>query len=319
MKKKLLFLTHPIPALSYGYRIQQYFPYFEEKGYEVSHLTSRASISVLIRALRGADLVYVQRLLPSLLKQQLLKMAAGRMVFDFDDAIMYGSRKESATRRRRFARMVRLARAVFCGNQFLLDEARKYKAEQVFYVPTVVETRDYPVKEHVGAVPFVVGWLGSAATLRYLADIEGVLASRPPDTVYRVVADRVPETLRRRVEFERWSREREKDLLLGFDVGIMPVRDDIWSRGKCGLKLIQYAASGLPAISHPLGVAGEIIEEGESGFLREDTEGWREAVRRLRDDVQLRKAMGRRARAIAEERYALQVWGPRVAAMVDAL
>ena len=87
----------------------------------------------------------------------------------------------------------------------------------------------------------------------------------------------------------------------------MPVRDDVLSLGKCGLKLIQYAASGLPSISHPIGVSGEIIEEGENGFLRKDLEGWREALERLANNVDLRKRMGRKARLIAEERYSLEV------------
>jgi glycosyltransferase involved in cell wall biosynthesis len=108
-------------------------------------------------------------------------------------------------------------------------------------------------------------------------------------------------------------------MLLSFDVGIMPVRDDIWSRGKCGLKLIQYCASGLPAISHPFGVSREIIEEGQSGFLRQHIEEWREAIECLKNNAALRKRMGKRARAIAEERYSLEVWGPRVAGMIDGL
>jgi glycosyltransferase involved in cell wall biosynthesis len=99
----------------------------------------------------------------------------------------------------------------------------------------------------------------------------------------------------------------------------MPVRDDIWSRGKCGLKLIQYCASGLPSISHPFGVSREIIEEGQNGFLRQHIEEWREAIDRLKNDVALRKRMGRRARAIAEERYSLKVWGPRVAGMINSV
>ena len=194
---------------------------------------------------------------------------------------------------------------------------RKYKEENVFCVPTVVDTADYPVKEHVAAEPFVVGWIGGASTLRYLADISPLFISPPAARLFKVVADRPPEIAGAQLVFEKWSGEREKEMLLSFDVGIMPVRDDVWSRGKCGLKLIQYCASGLPSVSHPFGVSEQIIEDGESGFLRQDVDGWREAIERLRDDGALRKRMGRRARAIAEERYSLEVWGPRVAGMIE--
>ncbi len=321
MKKRILFFAHHIHAVTNpnGYRIQQYFPYLEKAGFEVDHLTTKAGIPALIRALRRADVVYVQRLLPDLVKRCLLRRFARKIVFDFDDAIMYGTRKESSTRRRRFGSMVRLSDAVFCGNAFLLSETKKCRNEGVFYVPTVVETADYPVKEHCPAEPFVVGWIGGASTLRYLSDIASLFASPPRDTRFKIVADKPPAMMGPGTVFEKWSGEKEKQMLLSFDAGIMPVRDDIWSQGKCGLKLIQYCASGLPSISHPFGVSGEIMEEGESGFLREHIGEWREAIERLRDDVSLRKRMGKRARAIAEERYSLKVWGPRVAGMIDSL
>jgi glycosyltransferase involved in cell wall biosynthesis len=319
--KRLLVLTHDIPAAANpnGYRIQQYFRFFESRGFSVTHLTDRAGTGPLIRALRAADVVYVQRLLPGFVTRYLIGTYGRRIVFDFDDAIMYGSRGESRTRRRRFARMVRLSRAAFCGNRFLQAEAARYKTSDVFYVPTVVETADYPVKTHTASHPFVVGWMGSASTLRYLTDIESFLLSTPPDVICRIVADKPPDMKAPHIRFEPWRGDREKSLLLGFDVGVMPARDDVWSRGKCGLKLIQYAAAGLPSIAHPVGVAGEIIEEGRTGFLRRDAEGWREAVERLSTDLDLRTRMGRRARALVDERYSLAVWGPRVAAIVDSL
>ncbi len=319
--KKILFFTHHIRSVDNpnGYRIQQYFPYFRDKGYDVMLATTKTPVPALIAALCSADVVYVQRLLPNLFKQQLLKTCARRIVFDFDDAIMYGARKESMTRRKRFEKMMKLSRAAFCGNRFLMDEAKRYKEDNVFYIPTVVETGDYPVKEHGASAHFTVGWMGSASTLSYLTDLRGLFIDAPPDTLFRVVADKAPEGLGGSVLFERWNGTREKEMLLGFDAGIMPVRDNIWSLGKCGLKLIQYAASGLPSVSHPIGVSREIIEDGESGFLRGDLEGWREAIDRLRADVELRKRMGRKARAIAEERYALSVWGPRLVSLVDGL
>src|SRR5208283_2921613 len=131
-----------------------------------------------------------------------------------------------------------------------------------FIVPTVVNTADYPIKEHAAAPSgtLVVGWMGSASTIKYFADLSPLLASVPSDTRFMVVADQPPPLIPTNVSFEKWTGEREKGLLLSFDVGIMPVRDDLWSLGKCGLKLIQYGASGLPSVSHPIGTSTDIIE-----------------------------------------------------------
>jgi glycosyltransferase involved in cell wall biosynthesis len=321
MKKRIAILAHNIRAIDNpnGYRLQQYFPFFEQRGFDVVHITTGVPVPALVRTLRTCDIVYVQRLLPGPVKRYLLKTFAKKIVFDLDDAIMYGTRKESTTRRRRFAAMVRLADAVFCGNRFLMEEAGRYRTTGIHYVPTVVDTAGYPVKDDTGAGPCVVGWIGSASTLRYLADVAALFTSGALRAPLKVVADKPPDMPDGSVIFERWSGEREKELLLSFDIGLMPVRDDIWSRGKCGLKLIQYGASGLPSVSHPIGVSGDIIEDGENGFLRRDAEGWREAIERLIADAALRRRMGKKARAVVEERYSLAAWGPRVADLVDGL
>jgi glycosyltransferase involved in cell wall biosynthesis len=272
----------------------------------------------LVSVIRRADVVYVQRLLPGFLKMFLLKRLTRSIVFDFDDAIMFGRKGESKERESRFSGMVRAARVVFCGNRFLLDQALKYRKDHVLYVPTVVDTAEYHVKRHVNANPFVVGWMGSASTLPYLKEVIPLFDGKNRDRILKVVADKPPEGRSEQICFEKWTGEAEKELLVGFDVGIMPSADDAWSRGKCGLKLIQYAAAGLPAISHPWGVSPDIIDDGTTGFLRTSVEGWKDAMERLRGDLVLRRRMGAAARDVATERYSLHVWGPRVVEMVGS-
>ena len=140
-----------------------------------------------------------------------------------------------------------------------------------------------------------------------------------PATCFKVVADQRPEMADASVSFEKWSGEREKELLLSFDVGVMPVRNDLWSLGKCGLKLIQYASAGLPSLSHPIGVSTEIIEDGESGFLRKDLEGWKEALERLRLDVAFENGHGQEGEGHCGGKVLPEVWGPRVADLVNGL
>jgi len=316
--KRILFFTHQNPQ---GYRIQQYFPFLENAGFTVELLTSRMHFLKVIDRVRGADVLYIQRLLFNPLKLSIVRAAAKRIVYDFDDAVMYGSKGESATRARKFRNMVKSADAVLCGNHFLFREAQKHRGDGLYYVPTVVNTDEYPVKEHVERRPVTVGWIGSRSTLRYLVDLEELVLKAPDQksVVFKIVADRSLNTDAPNVIFEKWTAEREKSLLLGFDVGVMPLRDDVWSRGKCGLKLIQYMASGLPSITHPIGASQEIVTDGVNGILRLDTEGWRDAIEALSRDVAARARIGKAARDCVEDRYSLRVWGPRVREIIENL
>jgi glycosyltransferase involved in cell wall biosynthesis len=321
--KKILFFTHNIFTKENprGYRIHQYFPYLEQRGFAVTLLTTKTGLPRVLKEIMQSDITYVQRVLLNPLKLSLFRRLSKKMVYDFDDAVMYGSRGASTTRQRRFEGMVKASDVVLCGNHFLADEARKHKATGVHYIPTVVDTGEYPVKQHGPKKPFIIGWIGSSATLRYLADIRELLDyyADQEDVQCKIVADKPPEGMKKGVLFEQWDYDREKQSILSFDMGIMPVKDDTWSRGKCGLKLIQYMAAGLPSVTHPVGVAQNMIVDGYNGFLRKDAEGWKDAINRLQKDVDLRRKMGTVSRKMVEESYSLNIWGPRVAEILDAL
>jgi glycosyltransferase involved in cell wall biosynthesis len=320
---KILFFTHNIftPENPKGYRIHQYFPYLAEKGFEIELLTTGTAFSKVLKKARQADVVYMQRLLLNPLKLFALRQCAKKIIYDYDDAVMYGTRKESATRRFRFKMTVQCADAVFCGNSFLLDEAKKYRNAGAYYVPTVVDIDEYPVKTHGEKRPFVVGWMGSSSTLRYLSDIKEFILSfrHNRHIIFKFVADMPSGMEGEGIVFEKWEKDKEKSLLLSFDAGIMPARDDIWSQGKCGLKLIQYMASGLPSIAHPVGVAKDIIEDGINGFLRNDPSGWKDAVEILSKDTALRNSMGNTARKDMEAKYSLKYWGPEIVEIIGDL
>jgi len=321
--KKLLFFTHNIFTRENpeGYRIHQYFPYLKKIGFEIELLTTKDKFTRVLNSAKSADVVYLQRVLLNPFKLSILRKYAKRLVYDFDDAVMYGTKGESSTRRSRFAKIIKNADAVFCGNGFLCDEARKYREDGIHCVPTVVDTGEYPVKTHIDRTSFVVGWMGSSSTSRYLHDIKPLFESCIDNEKigFTFVADKPPDIEIERIVFQKWEKDTEKTSLLGFDMGIMPVRDDVWSRGKCGLKLIQYMAAGLPSVTHPVGVACEMVEDGINGFLREGLDGWKDVILELSRDVDLRKRMGRAARAYAEERFSLESWGPRVAEIINNL
>jgi len=323
--KNILFFTHNIftPENPEGYRIHQYFPYLEKLGFEIILLTTKDKFTEVLSRARSADIVYMQRLLLNPLKFSLLRKKAKRLIYDFDDAVMYGTKGESRTRRSRFARVIRNADAVFCGNKFLSDQAKTYKTEGVYYIPTVVDTDEYPQKQHIDKTTFVAGWIGSGSTSRYLVDINNVFASYGNDDriAFKFIADKPPEIPmdKKHLIFERWQKEKEKTSFLDFDMGIMPVRDDIWSRGKCGLKLIQYMAAGLPALTHPVGVAKEMVTDGVNGFLREDLNGWKDVIEKLLKDTALRKRIGQTSREYAVDNFSLRTWGPKVSEIINGL
>ncbi len=249
------------------------------------------------------------------MKLSLLKVFAKKMVYDFDDAVMHGNKGESATRRKRFSAIVRASKAVLCGNSFLMEEAGRYRDSGIHYMPTTVDIDEYPVKVHEERKIFVVGWIGTSSTLRYLDSIRELILSITDreGLEFRVIADKPFGVEKRGITFQRWNKEREKAMLLDLDMGIMPAEDDLWSRGKCGLKLIQYMAMGLPSVTNPVGVSKEIVADGVNGFLRADMRGWEEAIGALGSDVALRRQIGAAARQTAVERYSLQTWGKRFA------
>ena len=321
--KRILFFTHNIftPENPKGYRIHQYFPYLIEAGFEIDLITTGVNFSKVLKSAGKADVVYVQRLLLNPLKLYMLRRRAKRIIYDFDDAVMYGTRKVSRTRRFRFRSTIKCADAVCCGNRFLLEEAGRYRSEGVYYVPTVVDIDEYPVKVHDKHKPFTVGWIGSSSTLKYLSDMKELFLyfRDKKDINFKLVADKPSGLEGEGMLFEQWEKEREKSSLLSFDMGIMPARDDIWSQGKCGLKLIQYMAAGLPSVTHPVGVAKDLIEDGVNGFLRKSPGDWIDAIEGLSSDPSLRSRIGKAAREFIEAKYSLKLWGPEVVKIIDSL
>jgi glycosyltransferase involved in cell wall biosynthesis len=182
-------------------------------------------------------------------------------------------------------------------------------------MPTVVDLDRYPVgNDRVRHDVFTVGWIGSPSTTRYLNEVQPALSTLSEGGKARLLLvgaehislDGVP------IESRRWTEASEVQDVHDFDVGIMPLTDDPWSRGKCGYKLIQYMACGLPVIASPVGINNQIVEQGVNGFLAQTPDDWLHALTTLRDDVKLRARLGAAGRAKVEAQYTLQVTAPRL-------
>jgi glycosyltransferase involved in cell wall biosynthesis len=248
-----------------------------------------------------------------------LRRRARHLVFDFDDAVLYrdsydGRGPHCRKRAARFARTVCGVDAVIAGNDFLADCALRAGArpERVHVIPTCIATERYqlaisdPEKSGLDLV-----WIGSSSTVQGLErrkDLWERLAREVPSTRLRLVCDRFPDLSPMPVVAIPWSEESEAEALASGDVGISWIPDDLWSRGKCGLKILQYQAAGLPVVANPVGVHSEMIEPGASGFLATTADEWVQAVKSLADDPETRRRMGRAARASLVSGYSIEAW-----------
>lgn len=235
-------------------------------------------------------------------------------VFDVDDAIFLGPRGASA------GRIARSASIIICGNNFLAEHFSCHG--RVTVLPTAVDTLRFVPRVALKPAKQVIGWSGSSSGLKYLYDIEPAILSllhKHPDAVLKVVSDKPPvfKTLPSdRVVYERWSSEREVAVLQEFAVGIMPLEDDLWSRGKCSFKMLTYMAVGLPVVVSPVGMNVEILAHGSCGFAAKTKDDWVDAISNLLNEPALADQMGRTGRKIIEARYARNVVAPQLAQLL---
>lgn len=248
------------------------------------------------------------------------------MVVDYDDAVFHrydqhNSRLVRAALGRKIDAVMNDAALVVCGNEYLADRAMAAGARRVETVPTAVDLARYTTTPPLNAEPIRVGWIGSPATARYLDLVVPALervAQRHSIRLVTIGAGRLPDQ-RFPVELLPWSEDTEVELLKTIDIGIMPLSDGPFERGKCGYKLIQYMACGKPVVASPVGVNGDIVRHGQSGFLARDEPEWVECLERLCRNPDLGRSMGDQGRARVEKEFCLQVTAPRLASMLRSV
>ena len=208
---------------------------------------------------------------------------------------------------------------VTAGNAYLAERAVAAGARAVEVVPTVVDLNRYAKRPPVSRNLPAVGWIGTPQTWADLGKpIHSVLLPvlRARAVHLRAIGAALTPSAGEHLQVVPWSEAAEADLIRSFDIGVMPLPDTPWTRGKCGYKLIQYMACGLPVIASPVGVNTSIVEHGVNGFLASTEEQWRDALWTLLSDPALRHRMGQAGRRKVEAEYSLQVWGPRVAGLL---
>jgi len=247
-------------------------------------------------------------------------------VYDLDDALFLGSTADVNRRfawakqeSRRCIACLRRARLVIAGNSFLAARAREY-ARRVEVVPTCIDPNRQSLRAHREDEIMTVGWIGSASTSGYLDAVLPVIARLNARRMrMRLVVVGADPALRAPwIEHRPWSLEREGQDLASFDVGIMPLPDTDWARGKCGYKVLQCFSAGVPAVASPVGVAAELIGS-DRGALAASTDDWYRALDHLARDVAERREQGAAGRVFVERNYSYERWAPEVAGLLRSL
>jgi glycosyltransferase involved in cell wall biosynthesis len=244
-------------------------------------------------------------------------------VYDFDDALLVGSAAQSNRRfqwtkqeGRRAVAYMRSARLVLTGNGTLATQALPY-ADRVEVVPSCVDPQAQPMHVHEDRETLVVGWIGSGTTVAYLDPLLPIIerlnsVSRP---VRLVVVGGDTGIRADWIEHRRWSPDTQAADIAGFDVGVMPLPDDEWTRGKSGYKLLQYFAAGVPAAASPVGVNAELVADGR-GVAATTAAEWERALTELLRDAGGRRERGELARQFVEDHYSYQRWAPELARLL---
>jgi len=343
--KKILFIASHRPDRAPGqrFRFEQYFSFLEQNGFqcELSFFIAEKEDRILYKqgkyfqkaliawkAFRirmgnvfrrnEYDIIFIFReayLTGSVFFEKKFKKSKAKLVFDFDDAIWHldvsaGNRRFSFLKNPgKTGYIISLCDMVFAGNQYLADYAGKYN-KNVVIIPTTIDTAEYAPLPKMNDNAITIGWSGSITTIKHFEFAVPVLLKlqeKYGDKLkFKVIGDASYRNEALGIKGIGWKREDELQELSEFDIGIMPLPDDEWANGKCGLKGLQYMALEIPTLMSPVGVNTEIIKDGVNGFLAGEIEEWMEKLSRLIENSDLRISMGKEARKTVIDHYSVE-------------
>jgi glycosyltransferase involved in cell wall biosynthesis len=345
MPRILFIASHrPNRSPSQRFRFEQYLDFLKKQGfdYRFSYIIFEGDdnvlyskgkyfkkLLILLKTLRirlkdwfsynSFDIVFVQReavMIGSTFFERHIRKSRAKFIFDFDDSIWLmdtseGNKKfEWMKNPEKTARNIRYADMVFAGNAYLADYARHYN-KNTKIIPTTIDTEIYkPQPKNGEAKTITIGWSGSITTIKHFEfalDFLKEIKSKFGHTIsIKVIGDGSYINEELDIKGLPWMASKELDDLNSFDIGIMPLPDDEWAKGKCGLKGLQYMALEIPTIMSPVGVNTEIIQHGKNGFLASTTKEWVECITQLIENPALRHSMGKAARQTVLEKYSVK-------------
>jgi glycosyltransferase involved in cell wall biosynthesis len=343
--KKILFITghRKDRAPNQRFRFEQYLDYLNTHGFEctVSPLIANVAEDKLfysrgnylkklplgallaLRRVRDVvrsgryDIVFIAReafITGSVFFEKLLSLKNTKIIFDFDDAIWMdvvsvNNKKFSWLKDgNKTANIIRLSDLVIAGNAYLAEYAEKFNSN-VHIIPTTIDTQKYQPAYRTNKQSITIGWSGSVSTIEHFQHavpaLKAIKEKYREKVQFKVVGDANFRDDALQIKGEPWRSETEIANLQAMDIGIMPLPNDEWTKGKCGLKGLQYMALEIPTVMSAVGVNKEIIQDGENGFLAEHTDEWVNKISRLVDDEQLRLRVGKAGRDTVVKAYSV--------------
>ena len=345
MKRILFLVPYPeSQAPSQRFRFEQYFshlieneirfdihPFLDAHTWSILYKPGRSlrKISGILRgfarrigllfSLAQYDFVFIHRetapLGPPFFEWVIAKIFRKKILYDFDDAIWLANTSEvnslaaKVKWHGKVASICKWSYKVSCGNAYLCEYANRFN-KNVILNPTTIDTVNlhspilFGKKENPKTI---VGWTGTHSTLQYLKDIVPVLArlQKELDFEIQVISNQEPGLGLNNLIFVPWNKKTEIEDLSKFDIGIMPLTDDKWSKGKCGFKALQYMSLEIPAVISPVGVNTRIVENGVNGFLCTTPEDWYQSLKTLIENIELRKKIGKNGRQKVINEYSV--------------
>ena len=301
----LLVITNNIQRASFRQRIEIYLDNLRNQGinctvccYPKGPLTRWR----LLKSSRNFDAVLLHKKRLGVFGTSCLRRRARKVIYDFDDAVMFSDKHPDSLnpkRLRDFKRIIKLADLVIAGNAYLAEHARRFN-DNVEILPTGLNIGEYDVKitrPNDGRIRLV--WIGSKVTIPYLKEIKPALeeiGSRLKNVVLRIISDEFIDLQNMKVEKCDWSQQTQARDLAECDIGLAPLPDNLFTRGKCGFNILQYAAARLPSVASPVGINAEYVKHGSTGFLAENLSQWIGGITTLVNNPDLRKKTGLAAR-----------------------
>lgn len=328
MSNRVLILIQGKEIAASRYRILQYIPFLEEHSIACTVREFPDSLKdylSLVSDLPRYDCVFVQRKRFHYPFLPLFRLRANKIVYDLDDAVMYkntlAESPYSRTREKRFKNMVQNSDVVIAGNSFLKDKSSEYNA-RVITIPTSIPAAKYRLKDYSIKKDLVtIGWIGDHGSIHYLEKMKGIwdeIGKRFPGRVeLKIICDVFFDCGSIPVRKVQWSSDTEVAELMDIDIGVMPLVDDPWSWGKCGLKILQYFGVGIPSVCTPVGVNRDVVIDGRNGYWARTEQEWVDAVSLLIQDRTKRAKMGAEGRKILEQGYTLEANACRMLAVLE--
>lgn len=302
------------------FRVKQYLPLFKQANIPFRHVPiPHATVKrvSLVQHLRWADVIFLQKKLFSLIELKLIMYFRKPLIFDMDDVVFYehplyantkkGKRKIQESKKR-FNAILKSANTIIVGNETLAKDIEQF-GKKTEILPTPVNTYLFHPNEKTDGENLIVGWIGTSRNLYYFDLIKSPLqkiAVDFPSFRLHLICDKPKEILGVPIVNIKWSKQNEISELQKCTIGIMPLTDDIYSRGKCGFKLLQYMSLGMSTVSSPIGMNSKIVSHGKDGFLANSELEWEEMLRKLLQSQSLRHSIGKAARQKVLQHYSLK-------------